>query len=324
MLYFVLAISVAYALGLSLYFAIDWRNWIGGMVWGVVTATIPACSLLIPAGFVIARAFALLVLVDLFMKLVDLGRRQMRANAESVKWSDYVLFLIPFPVFLVGYDRKRRAWRVARRCARAESWDIFRLVAGAAAFTLCLVLMLLSGRSFVVRPSFPLEHAAKLALFLVGIESLAQALCGLERLVGFHTTPIIDRAFLSRTPAEFWRRFNTRVHDWLNHNFFVPRGVHAPFCGIVAVFVVSALLHELAFGIATSHFDGYQAAFFLLQAPAVMVSRPLARVALAWGNLGSMLARAATAGWIAATSILFFHGIDRVFPFYYASQPWLP
>jgi hypothetical protein len=312
-LYFLLAISVAYALGLLLYFAIAWRTWAGAAVWYVATTAVPACVLLIPAEHVVARAFALLVLVDLLLKLVDLGRVRWQQPREAIRWSDYVLFLIPFPVLLVVYDRKRRA----RRGVAAESRDVVRLVSGGAIFTLCLTLVLISNRSALLRWSFPLDHAVKLCLYLVGIESMAQALWGLERLLGYDTTPIIDRAFLARTPAEFWRRYNQRVHDWLQHNVFVPSGVHAPVLGISAAFLVSAALHEVAFGIATSRFDGYQAAFFLLQAPAVILSGHLLR-------LGSLLSRAATIAWMAATSTLFFHGIDRVFPFYYASQPWLP
>ena len=100
--------------------------------------------------------------------------------------------------------------------------------------------------------------------------------------------------------------------------------MRAPHRGLVAVFVVSALLHELMFGIATSRFDGYQATFFLLQIPAVMFSSYLDRLSKASGVAGQIVARGLTILWLGATSLFFFHGVDRVFPFVYASQPWLP
>lgn len=147
---------------------------------------------------------------------------------------------------------------------------------------------------------------------------------GLERLFGFDTAPIIDRAYLSRSPAEFWHRYNQRVRWWLTLNVFRPSGgLRAPARGIWATFVVSALLHEVAFGIATSCFDGYQALFFLLQAPAVIASRPLERLEKR-GIAGALVARLITLLWLAATSMLFFRGVDRVFPFVYAGGPWLP
>ena len=83
---------------------------------------------------------------------------------------------------------------------QAGSGDAARLLAGGAAFAVCLVLTLVSAQS-ARSLSFPLDHAVKLVLFLIGIESLSQALCGLERLAGFDTSPIIDRSFLSAHPG---------------------------------------------------------------------------------------------------------------------------
>jgi hypothetical protein len=40
--------------------------------------------------------------------------------------------------------------------------------------------------------------------------------------------------------------------------------------------------------------------------------------------VGGAAVRIVTAFWMYATSILFFHGVDRIFPFVYASDPWLP
>jgi hypothetical protein len=65
--------------------------------------------------------------------------------------------------------------------------------------------------------------------------------------------------------------------------------------------------------------DGTQAAFFLLQAPAVLLSRPLERFARRNGRMGDAAARAITWLWFAASSLLFFQQVSRVFPFYYAS-----
>ena len=78
------------------------------------------------------------------------------------------------------------------------------------------------------------------------------------------------------------------------------------------------------FGIATSRLDGYQATFFLLQIPAVMLSRGFGTALQGWGAAGQIISRGLTILWFWATSVFFFHGVDRVFPFVYASEPWLP
>jgi hypothetical protein len=78
------------------------------------------------------------------------------------------------------------------------------------------------------------------------------------------------------------------------------------------------------FDIATSRVDGYQAAFFLLQIPAVLASRPLERLARRGSPAGIVLAHLCTIVWLGASSIFFFYGIERIFPFYYTAEPCLP
>jgi MBOAT membrane-bound O-acyltransferase family protein len=287
-----------------------------------VAAAVLVCPLLIPADQIIGRAFASLVGIDLFFRIMDLSRQSWRGAIGFVSWQDYAIFLIPFPTLLVVYGAKER---IRSTSSSAVMTALVRTVAAGTLFLGALALTLATAHSAFLRGSFWLDHAVKVAIFAVAIESLSQALFGLERLAGFKTRPIIDWAILSRTPAEFWLRYNNRVHDWLVRNVFLPSGgLRSPFRGMIAVFVVSALLHELMFGIATSRFDGYQATFFLLQIPAVMLSRRLERVIAAWGIAGQIVARGLTIAWLGATSVFFFHGVNRVFPFVYASQPWLP
>jgi MBOAT, membrane-bound O-acyltransferase family len=319
---FLLAVSVAYVVAAALYPVLHWRSLPAVVGKLLVVAAVLACPLLIPAERIVGRAFAALVCGDLFFRLTDLTRQARRSGATVATWQEYAWFLIPFPVLLVVYGAKERLGSMSNPTAIVA---LVRLAVGGAVFLAALGLTLAATHSAVLRGSFWLDHAVKVAIFVVAIESLAQALAGLERLAGFKTRPIVDGAILSRTPAEFWSRYNNRVHDWLYLNVFLPSGgMHAPVRGLIAVFLVSALFHELMFGIATSRLDGYQATFFLLQIPAVMLSRGLGRFSKTWGIAGQIIARGLTILWMGATSVFFFHGVDRVFPFIYASQPWLP
>jgi hypothetical protein len=106
---------------------------------------------------------------------------------------------------------------------------------------------------------------------------------------------------------------------------FLPSGgMKSPVWGIVLAFFVSAVFHELMFGIATSRFDGYQFAFFMIQAPGVLMSQQIERLRFKYGPVISLVNRLLTILWFGVTSILFFHGVDRVFHRVYASTPWLP
>src|SRR5262249_36082125 len=196
-------------------------------------------------------------------------------------------FWIPFPVLAAVYpDHKRRLQRPE------SSWpQVLRLFGGIVGFAFSLLIVMTLSSSALLRSSFALNHAVMLLIFVLGIESLSRALCGLERLAGFDTTPIIRNAYLSRTVSEFWRRYNYRIHDWLYFNVFrTTGGRRAPVRSMLLVFLVSGLFHELMFALATSRLTGYQFAFFMIQAPGALASGRLERLARRGGVAGKLTA----------------------------------
>ena len=227
---------------------------------------------------------------------------------------------MPFPVFAVVYpDHRRRLARPDRPWPHA-----LRILGGLAGVALGVLLAEAKRGVEPFRSSFPLDHAAMLVLFVLAIESLSQVLYGFERLAGYDVSPIIRRAYLSRSVSEFWRRYNGRVHDWLHRNVFLASGGgRHPARGVVLVFLVSGLFHEVMFDVATSKITGYQLAFFLIQAPPALALR----WSSAWrggGIAGRVVAHGLTILFLSAASILFFRGVSDIFPFIYASRPPLP
>jgi hypothetical protein len=252
-------------------------------------------------------------MVEYFRRWVDVERSRVLR--------DYYRFLIPFPVFAVVYpDHKRLLLRPE------SAWpQVLRLLGGAIGFIIAFLMVRALSSIALLRSSFVLNHAVILPIFVLAIESLSRALYGLERLSGFDTTPIVRNAYLSRTVSEFWRRYNYRTHDWLYRNVFQPSGGRrAPVRSMLLVFLVSGLFHEVTFALATSRLTGYQLAFFTIQGPAVLASGRLERLARRGGIAGKITAHAATILFIAVTSVLFFDGVSKVFPFIYASQTPLP
>lgn len=269
-----------------------------------------ACPLLIPADAIGLRAAAVFVSVELVLKMFDfLWRNDRGWNVDTAR--EYWPFLVPFPVLAVVYPNHKR------QSARPENrWPhILRIVAGSSCFAAGLVLMRTISMNAVVQSSPVLEHAIRVLVFIPVIESLSRALYGLERLAGFDTRPIIRNAYLSRTVAEFWRRYNYRLHDWLYRNVFLATGGRrAPARSVLLVFVFSGLFHEAAFAVATSHLTGYQFAFFAIQGPAALASPRLERLARQGGIAGRIAAHGVTILFLFVTSVLFFHGVSEVFP----------
>lgn len=285
-------------------------------VWCLVAAVL-ACPLLIPPTGVGPRAVAAVISADVAFKMVDYFRRWDRLDGRTVLRNYYGL-LIPFPAFAVVDPDHRR-----RRRGPVNPWpQVARVVLGTAGAVGAVVVLKVVSVSPVVRSNFAVNHALMLVMFVVAIESLSRALCGLEHLAGFDTTPIVRNAYLSRTVSEFWRRYNHRIHEWLYRNVFqTAGGRRAPVRSVLLVFLVSGVFHELMFGIATSRFIGYQFAFFTLQGPA---SRRLERFARRGGLAGKVVAHGSTILFLAVTSVLFFDGVNRVFPFIYVSRSPLP
>jgi hypothetical protein len=296
------------------------RRWALGLIAGVATL-VPFAPLLIPADRVGLRAIAAFVMGDLFFRLIDVLRQRYQKGVDAVSYRDCALFLVPFPVLLVVYADSLKA----RGRARPGWRDAMRIVTGAALAMGAFLLVLQAAQSATLHECFLLDHLVKALLFVVFVEGAAQCLCGVERLAGYATTPVVHFMFLARTPADFWRRYNNRVHDWLYHNVFVPSGgFRVPVRAVVLTMLASALFHEVMFDIATSTIDGYQFVFFAVQTPAILASGQLRRLARNGGVAGKVAAHSVTIVWMVATSVCFFHGVARIFPFVYASELRLP
>jgi hypothetical protein len=278
------------------------------------------CPMLIPSAHVGLRALSAVLSGDLTFKIVEYFRH-CRTVERGIGLGDYYRFLIPFPVFSTIYpDHKRRLPRPEIAWPQA-----LRLVVGIVGVVIALWALRALSRFDLIRSSFALDHGVMLLTFVLAIESLSRALCGLERLAGFDTTPIVQDAYLSRSVAEFWQRYNGRVRDWFYRNVFQPSGGRrAPVRSMLLVFFVSGLFHELAFAVATSRVTGYQFAFFTIQGPAALASGRLERLARRGGLAGKVAAHGATMLFIAITSVLFFDGVSKIFPFIYAGRSPLP
>lgn len=290
--------------------------WVG---WCLVPIVL-ACPLIIPSANLGLRAASAFASGDLTFKMVDYFRH-FRGVDRSLPLREYYRFLIPFPVLAVVYPDLKR------RLLHPESpWpQVLRLFGGSAGVILAVVALSALSRIDLIRSSFALNHAVMLLTFVVAIESLSRALCGLERLAGFDTSPIIRNAYLSRSVSEFWRRYNYRIHDWLFRNVFQPAGGrHAPVRSLLLGYLISGFFHEVMFAVATSRLTGYQLVFFSIQGPAALASGRLERLARRGGIAGKILAHGATILFLAATSVLFFEGVSKVFPFIYASPSPLP
>jgi hypothetical protein len=316
-----LAIFFAYGCaGLAAWLRYHLEGRLGFFVCWSFVPIVLCCPLLIAPGQVSLRAASMFASGDITFKMVDYFRHWHRVDRSRVL-REYYRFLIPFPVLSAVYpDHKRRLPH------RESPWPhVLRLFGGTAGAIAAVLAIRALSTIPLVRSNFALNHVVMLLTFVPAIESLSRALWGLERLAGFDTSPIIRNAYLSRSVTEFWRRYNYRVHDWFYRNVFqATGGRRTPIHSMLLVFLISGLFHELTFALATSRLTGYQFAFFTIQGPAALASGHLERLARRGGIAGKIAAHGATILFLGLSSVLFFHGVSKVFPFIYASHSPLP
>jgi hypothetical protein len=274
--------------------------------------------LLIAADSVLFRALAEVFCLDLFLKAADYGRQAERGSHRS-SLREFAYLLMPFPIFVAVIEEKKRLPKSDR-----SPLNFLRIVGGALGVVAGFGAALQLNQLAALQHNFWLDHLCRIPVFLLTVEAGSRMMLGLERLAGFDTTPLVRNVFLSLTVAEFWQRWNNRVHRWLHVNVFRPAAIqHGRVVGLWGVFIASGVLHELAFAIATGSWDGYQFAFFALQAPMVLLSDFVSRKTRR-GNLAVASAMyVLTIAWMTCTSVLFLRGVDRVFEFFYVSEPWL-
>mgnify|MGYP002391522336 CR=1 FL=1 len=152
------------------------------------------------------------------------------------------------------------------------------------------------------------------------IWAVSAAGASLMRLLGSPALELMIAPILSRTPADFWRRYNRPVNQFLHEHVFLRAGGlsrHGP--AILLAFFVSGLIHEYVFLAPIGRVCGYQMAFFLLQGAAVAATarfRPQAGLAA--------LSALATAAFMLASASLFCASLNAVAPFYVSEVPnWL-
>ena len=257
----------------------------------------------------LSRALVAMFAGTFVIKLYDLHRDSARGSVPS--WPAYLLFLAN--PFCHVYRRLETAPVPTTR------QNLVRLCRG-----LALVAAGAAGLA-VVRIArtdvFLLEHAAKVTVGFVIVYGCAEIAFAVWSLAGLRGIPQLDNFFFARSPADFWRRYNRPVTQYMFENVFRPAGgAKKPVRAILAAFFVSGLLHEYIADIALQSVQGFQMAFFMIQGAAVAVTQRLQPR----GRVVVVAAVAATLLFNIVVSLLFCASAAQMFDLYSDNAPaWM-
>lgn len=269
-------------------------------------AVITAAPLILVEAPAILRFVVALNSAVVCMKLYDAHIGASRGY--RAEFGAFVGFLFHWPGLV-----QRKPRRLPRVHA---SEDVHSAIHAAAKFVLAVAVLVFV--FLTIPPGVPLllEHSVKIIPLFIASCSLLDFWCIASRLAGRPSGLFVNAPFSSRTPAEFWRRYNLVVGQFLYEDVFVlAGGGKAPVRAALMAFFVSGVIHEAIFSSAVGHLQGYQMAYFALQAVAVVATmrfKPKGNAAIA--------ATVATICFNLVSSLLFALSVDEVVPFFLSAR----
>ena len=275
------------------------RAW-SRLAWGICFVAVALFPCVLRPG-TLERFTASLLSICWLVKLFDLQRSQ-----------DDLVAAIPssqLPTWLMN-----PFWLVSRRIPPPkDSHDNLRILAVKLFQSLvCVSLTIVVFQQSWSELPFLLEHCLKALATYGTVVSAAGLAAALWRATGALALEPMLTPWMATTPAEFWRRWNRPAQSFYEeHVFRRCGGIRRPVRATLATFLVSGLVHEFVFGIATGRPQGVQLAFFLIQGIAALAT---AR----WKPRGAMryVGQGMTISFNLLTSILFFESVNEVVPFY--------
>lgn len=201
--------------------------------------------LLVPPAAPLIRFLVSFNAAILFMKLYD-----VHVGAGRGARPDLRTFLLFLPNWASMVLRKPDMKPPPNRRKNLLSLGLAAFVAG---FTILMALIRVdwSGQPFII------EHSAKAVAFFLMFSSFMAVIVAVQRLAGGMARDFADAPLLARTPADFWRRYNRIVHQFLYEDIFKRvGGRRSPMRATLVAFAVSALIHEYIFGVAIGRCKG--------------------------------------------------------------------
>lgn len=303
-----MAIAIAAAIGFYLALCLDRPK--RAFALAVLCSVAALAPLLLPQEAIMIRFGLALFSAFMVLKMWDLHIGAI--HGQRPRSIEFLGFLANLYFFVF---RKRGV-----ESQPSTSRNCLELALGIAGFCAAFGVLFLKGKIDWLAFPFLFEHAVIAIAFYVLLIAELTAVVAITRLVGAYIINANDGPFAARTPADFWRRYNRLIGQFLYEDFFKPlRGRRHPVRATLGVFAVSGILHEYFFWVALGQFVGWQLLFFMLQGGAVVLTlrvKPTGWKAFAWAT-GTLV-------FNIVSSVPFFASFNSVIPIYQNSLPaWL-
>ena len=226
---------------------------------------------LIPSDFKLLRFFLFLLLFHFGVKNVDLALRRGISPQESFSFKEYLRELS------VGFGGLYNAIR--ERGSPDVKGGIKYLFAGIYQFAFGMLVIFLNTYFRTPEWSWPISSILKLGCFYWFGSALTDLNFSLCRFLGREVSPVYNEPIRAVSPEDLWsNRINLYMRQYLIRFVFLPLGgAKRPNLGIMVTFLVSGVIHEYQFDVASSAVKGYVLAFFAANGLAVVLERKFKR-----------------------------------------------
>jgi hypothetical protein len=294
------AILLSWLAALAFRIALNWSDNGRAIGWSFCSLSIGLAPCFVPLTCLPCRLAAAMVAIALLVKLYDLFRNPLLAKHLST--ASYSLYLANW------------FWLVLKRIpptvpANRDLKHLWLTLSGLLAVAgICIAVF---ARDYS-RVPFALEHSLKVTVVVTAVILLTNASSQGWRLLDGRALEPMRNSAMAGTPADFWRRWNRPAQQFFyKYIFRHSGGARNPVRGVMLTFMVSGLVHEYVFGIATGRVQGWQFLYFVLNGIASLVTmriRPRGWTALP--------AVEGTVIFNLTMAVLFFKSVNSVFPFY--------
>lgn len=298
----ILVLVIAYATASAFYPALRATDAKRSITLAAFSGIILASPLLIPSGQPLLRLVASLNATTLVVKLYDLHVDSGRAQRLN-----FAAFLIYLPNCFNLVLRKNTP-----SCHHFRWHECRRIVISLPILSSSVALAAIVFQTNWQHYPFILEHSVKVATVYSVVASAGVGGAAIWRLLGYRARELMSHPEFAPTPAEFWRRWNIPAQQFFYEDVFKQvGGFRSVTRATLLTFMINAVVHEYVFGIAVGRFQGYQAAFFLLNGCVVAATNRVKPTAY-W----QILSCALTLGFVLLSSVLFFLSVNAIVPFY--------
>jgi hypothetical protein len=272
--------------------------------WTYALLSVSAIIFLTDGLHPILRMLEIIIVLLLAMKIIVTGEIQVKSK-EKLSFTRWILFSLGW----VGMRPEVFQRRGTQGKEEAKDYILF----GVSSFvTGLMIIMIIRFAEPYINFSIPFTFYSTALLILLAFSlilhfGLLSISTGFWRIIGFPTKQLFKSPASSLSLEEFWgKRWNVAFSEMTAIVIFKPiASASSKNVGLLAAFVFSGILHELAISVPVDRGYGLPTLYFIIQGIAILIESHLNKISAFLKQ--TLVAKLWTVFWLVAPLLILFH-----------------